>query len=315
MSKLVSVVVPNWNCGEYIDKCLASVAGQTYKNIEILVCDNGSTDNSRQVIENWVKKDSRVRALYNPTNEGGLKCYNKLYTEAKGEYIAIQDSDDWCDPQRIEKQAAILDKYDVGCCMTNSIFYYDHIEPEYPNQRGSGITDISKEDWAPATIMFRRSVLNEIPGYNLYWDRLTSYDNYFIMSVIDKFGGYYLDEYLYFVKARPNSDHRTIELKDPHAMRKLLAYDIYKFLRKQRMETGTDWLKEGNMDALRAHEQKMLNDKDYIANKLRGFACIQVDHGKYKNAWALLKQAIIVSPTFMQNYRSLGYLLRSMIKK
>lgn len=311
MNKLVSVVVPNYNCAEYLDKCLEHIVNQTYTNFECVICDNASTDNSLDVIYKWAAKDKRIRVLTTEVNVGGMRCYNRLFAEANGDYIMIQDSDDWCDLTRIARQAEILDKYDVGCCMTNSIFYYSHIEPEYPAQPGSGIvTDVSKEDWAPATIMFKREILKTIPGYNLYWDRVTSYDNYFIMDIISKFGGYYIDDYLYFVWARPNSDHRTIELDDPHALRKLISFDVYKELKKQRLSTGTDWLNEKDTTALKALENKLLNDREYIADKLRMFASIQIDNGKLANGWELLKQAIGHAPFYINNYRTLFYLLK-----
>jgi glycosyltransferase involved in cell wall biosynthesis len=314
MSKLVSVVVPNYNCAPYLDKCLEHIVNQTYTNFECIVCDNASTDNSLEIINSWAKKDKRIKVLTTEVNVGGMLCYNRMFFEAKGDYIMIQDSDDWCDLQRIEKQVAVLDKYNVGCCMTNSVFYYAHTEPEYPDRPGSGVVNIEQEDWAPATIMFKREILNEIPGYHLYWDRVTSYDNYFIMDIISKYGGYYLDDYLYFVWARHDSDHRSIDLTDKAGLRKLISFDVYKFLKKQRIETGTDWLKEGNMEALNSYEQQLMNDKNYLADKIRMFACIQIDNGKYKNGWSLLKQAISTSPGFIKNYQSLLYLLRSRIK-
>ncbi|MCB0697116.1 MAG: glycosyltransferase [Chitinophagaceae bacterium] len=314
MSKLVSVVVPNYNCAEYLDKCLEHIVNQTYTNIECIVCDNASTDNSLDIINKWAAKDTRIKVLTTEVNQGGLRCYNRLFFEAKGDYIMIQDSDDWCDLQRVEKQVAVLDNHDVGCCMTNSVFYYSHIDPEYPARPGSGPADMRKEDWAPATIMFRRDILKEIPGYNLYWDRVTSYDNYFIMDIISRYGGYYLDEYLYFVWARPNSDHRSIDLDAPNALRKIIAYDVFQQLKKQRLETGTDWLKEGNMKALEEYEQKLMNDKRFLANKIRTFACIQIDNGKFSNGWALLKQAISTAPLSVSNYQSLWYLVRAKMK-
>ena len=155
MNKLVTVVVPNYNCAEFLDKCLEHVVNQTYQNLEIIICDNASTDNSLEIINKWAAKDSRISVLTTEVNQGGLRCYNRMFFEAKGDYIMIQDSDDWCDLQRVEKQAHVLDTHDVGCCMTNAIFYVGHSEPEYPERPGSGVCTIEDEDWAPATIMFK----------------------------------------------------------------------------------------------------------------------------------------------------------------
>lgn len=313
MEKLVTVVVPNYNCAEYLDKCLEHVVNQTYKNLEIIVCDNASTDNSVEIINNWAAKDGRIKVLTTEVNQGGLKCYNRMFAVATGEYVMIQDSDDWCDLERVAKQAAVLDNHDVGCCMTNSVFYYKNAETEYPDRPGSRIytrKDILDEDWAPATIMFRREVLDELGAFNLYWDKVTSYDNYFIMDIIDRYKGYYLDEYLYFVWARHNSDHRSIDLSKTNGVRKLISFDLYKFLRQQRFETGTDMLKEEQYELLKEHEDAMMNNRIFIADKIRMFACIQIDNGFYDNAWELLKQAIKIAPLHITNYQSLFYLLR-----
>lgn len=318
MNKTVSVVVPNYNCAEYLDKCLEHVVNQTYEDLEIIVCDNASTDNSVEIIQKWADKDSRIKLLTTEVNQGGLKCYNRMFFEATGEYIMIQDSDDWCHPERVARQKAAIEKHNVGCSMTNSIFYFNHGEIEYPDRRGSfkvGIKEVPGEDWAPATLMFKREILEEIPGYMPYWDRVTSYDNYFIMDIVDRYGGYYMDEYLYFVAARSNSDHRSIDLESPNGLRKLISFDIYKFLRTQRVETGTDWLKEGKMKELEQYEQKLMSNKLYIAEKIRVFACIQIDYHNISNGWSLLKQAISTSPLYKKNYQSLLYLLKSGMTK
>ncbi|MCB0700171.1 MAG: hypothetical protein KDC11_09995, partial [Chitinophagaceae bacterium] len=170
------------------------------------------------------------------------------------------------------------------------------------------------EDWAPATIMFKKAILDKIPGYNLFWDRVTSYDRYFILDIMDKFGAYYLDEYLYHVKARHDSDHRSIDLDDENALRKLISYDIYLFLKKQRKKTGTDHLNDNNIKELKKYEQKLMNNRRYIADKMRVFACIQIDHGNLKEGRKLLMNAIGIAPFYIKNYQSLFYMFKSKIR-
>ena len=310
--KLVTIVVPNYNCEEYLDKCLQSVVNQTYPNIEIIVCDNGSTDSSVSIINKWAARDKRIKVLINEQNIGLINTYNKMFFEAKGDYIMIQDSDDWCDLARAEKQAKILDEHPVGICLTDS-YYYSQIYPVNDKRTGySGpITIETEETWAPATIMFRRSILSDVPGFHYYFDRLTSYDRYMIMDMVARFGGYYLDEPLYHVWARPNSDHRSIDLTEKRALQKMISEDVYYILRDQRRKTGTDLLKENDMKGMEALEKKMLGDRKYIAEKIRKFACIQIDYGHYKNAQELLLRAIKTAPFYKMNYKSLLYLVRS----
>lgn len=311
--KRVSVVIPNYNCGIYLDKCLRNLVEQTYTNLEIIVCDDASTDQSLDVIHGWMSKDARICLLKNETNLGTVKTYNKGYFAAKGEYIMVQDADDWSELNRVEKQVAILETYDVGMCVTNYIGQMDVGHVHYPDYGPSMLLDIkSKEVWgATPSLMFRRSVLNEIPGYPSYFDRMAGFDRYFIMEILDKYKGYYLNEYLYNWVMRPNSDHRTINLDEPRALAKMISNDIYLELKRQRIETGTDWVKDKDWAAIKNFEQKLLSDNNFIADKIRVFACIQIDYGNYEEGKRLLFSAIKRSPFFIKNYSTLLYYLKA----
>ncbi|HTM66190.1 MAG TPA: glycosyltransferase family A protein [Flavipsychrobacter sp.] len=314
--KLVSIVVPNYNCEEFLPKCLDSVTSQTYPNIEIIICDNGSSDRSVEIINEYAAKDSRIKVLINEVNQGLIKCYNRMFFEAKGDYIMIMDADDWSDVTRAEKQAAILDKYDVGLCVTDC-YFHSSLEPSYRNPRNyNGVIEAKDdESWAPATIMFRRSILKDIPGFHPYFERITSYDRYFILDILARFKGYYLDEPLYHVWVRPNSDHRSIDLTEKRALTKLISQDIYDRLKAQRIETGTDFLMSNDTAGMAKLEQSMLRDRNYMADKIRKFACIQIDHGNLINAKDLLRTALTKAPFFLDNYRTLFYYLRARRKK
>lgn len=310
--KLITVVIPNYNCEDYLDRCIDSIVSQTYSNLEIIICDNGSTDNSVAIIKKWADSDKRIQLIINEENQGLINCYNKMFFAATGEYVAIMDADDWSDVTRMEKQAAILEKHDVGLCLTNAVYYKYFEEPQITLFGESGkIGKESEEIWAPATIMFRRMILNEINGYHQYFHRLTSYDRYFVLCILDMYGGYYLNEPLYHVWARAASDHRSLDIAEPNFLRKAISHDIYKELKTQRLTTGTDCLKEGKMDEMQKMEHQKLSDKDYIADKLRTIACIQIYYGSYNEGWKLLKESIRKSPFLLDNYKSLFYLLRS----
>ncbi len=118
--KLVTVFIPLYNCEQYINKCLDSVINQTYKNLDILVIDDGSTDNSYEIVRQV--KDERVRILRNEENRGIPYTRNRGLEEAKGEYIVLVDSDDYSLPDRIKKQVEYMEKNkDVVALGTNFI--------------------------------------------------------------------------------------------------------------------------------------------------------------------------------------------------
>ena len=98
---LVSIIVPVYNVERYIEKCLGSLINQSYKNIEIICVNDGSPDNSRDIIESLMKSDGRIR-LIDQQNQGLSGARNTGLDAAQGEYVMFLDSDDWIDPETCE---------------------------------------------------------------------------------------------------------------------------------------------------------------------------------------------------------------------
>ncbi|MEG0576546.1 MAG: glycosyltransferase [Bacilli bacterium] len=125
--KLVSIIVPVFNVEEFVGICLNSIVKQTYKTIEIIIINDGSTDNSREICEEFVLKDNRI-TLINQENQGLSSARNVGLKVMKGEYVCFVDSDDWIETNFIEY---LVDKmeigYDIVCCGCNEI-YADHIK-------------------------------------------------------------------------------------------------------------------------------------------------------------------------------------------
>ncbi|MBB3356491.1 MULTISPECIES: glycosyltransferase [unclassified Novosphingobium] len=101
----VSAIVPNYNHGRFLEQRLNSILAQTYQNIDILVLDDCSSDNSREVIDRFSEKyGNRIRKIYNVNNSGGVfKQWNKGLDNVDGEIVWICESDDFCEPDFVEK--------------------------------------------------------------------------------------------------------------------------------------------------------------------------------------------------------------------
>ena len=97
----ISVVIPAFNAGKYISSCLESVLAQTFSDLEVVIVDDGSTDNTLEIISACA--DDRVR-LYTQANSGSAAARNKGVQEARGEWIAFIDADDIWAPEKLEKQ-------------------------------------------------------------------------------------------------------------------------------------------------------------------------------------------------------------------
>lgn len=107
---LVSVITPVYNAGEVVGQTLESVFSQTYKNIEIILVDDCSSDNSEEVIKNYCGEHSEIVYFRQPTNYGAGVARNKALELARGQYVAFLDADDIWYPSKIEKQLSLLNK-------------------------------------------------------------------------------------------------------------------------------------------------------------------------------------------------------------
>jgi glycosyltransferase involved in cell wall biosynthesis len=109
MQKLVSVNIAAYNCEATIVECIESVLAQTYTNLEILVLDDYSTDQTLRLVQEKFEDEEKLIILKNEENLGISQTQNKLRQKSSGELIAIIDSDDICLPERIEKQVSFLE--------------------------------------------------------------------------------------------------------------------------------------------------------------------------------------------------------------
>ncbi|KKU18398.1 MAG: Glycosyl transferase family 2 [Candidatus Pacebacteria bacterium GW2011_GWA1_46_10] len=107
---LVSVIIPAHNAGKFITETIESILRQTYKNLELMIVNDGSTDNTADVIKQFLKKDKRVCWISYQMNRGESAAANLGFFVAKGDYIARMDADDIAHPERIAKQIDFLEK-------------------------------------------------------------------------------------------------------------------------------------------------------------------------------------------------------------
>ena len=117
VADLVSVIIPMYNSSTYITPTILSALNQTYKNIEVLVVDDCSKDNSIEVVNNIAKGDPRLRCIPQLKNQGAAAARNRGIKEAKGQYVAFLDSDDLWAEDKIQKQIKLMKE-------TNSSFVY-----------------------------------------------------------------------------------------------------------------------------------------------------------------------------------------------
>lgn len=122
MEDLISVIIPVYKVEKYIEQCINSVIEQTYKNLEIILVDDGSPDNCPQICDNYEKAEDRIKVIHKD-NGGVSSARNIGIDKAKGKWIAFIDSDDWVEKKYIEKLyiCAIKENADIVLCGYNRI--------------------------------------------------------------------------------------------------------------------------------------------------------------------------------------------------
>jgi glycosyltransferase involved in cell wall biosynthesis/O-antigen ligase len=210
--KLISVIIPAYNIENYISKTIESVLSQTYKNLEIIIVDDGSTDNTNNIIQKYAKKEKRIIVL-SQNNKGPSAARNLGFSVAKGEYLCIIDGDDIMLPEKIESQACLLESNpSIGFTYSKVYYFKDKINDIY-------IRDLAAIDGSdlvhqkllkygtfitPNSVFFRKNVFDQFGGFD---ESLRSSEDFDYWLSLSKRGVNFLhqDKYLTLCRIREGS--------------------------------------------------------------------------------------------------------------
>lgn len=120
---LISVIIPVYNTAKYLPQCLDSICSQTYENLEIIVINDGSTDNSLDILLQYADRDSRIRII-NQNNKGLSSARNNGLQKATGQYVLFLDSDDWIDQKTCESALKIQQAEDADIVLWSYVREY-----------------------------------------------------------------------------------------------------------------------------------------------------------------------------------------------
>lgn len=174
----VSIIIPAYNAGKYVKEAVDSALAQTYKDIEVIVVDDGSTDGTRKILEPYIS-GGKIKYL-RQANKGLSGARNMGIRNAKGEYIALLDADDAFSPEKIEKQVAHLKANpacDVSYC---GLYHFWDEEPDklfkldYKYYSGKDVLPnlLKRSFIAPVTVVFRRAVFDR---YGFFSERIKQF--------------------------------------------------------------------------------------------------------------------------------------------
>ena len=126
MKDLISVIIPAYNVEKYITRCMESLINQTYTNLEIILVDDGSTDNTSQICDKYAQKDDRIKVIHKQ-NGGQSEARNQALDIATGKYITFLDSDDYLSEDYIEYMYKLLknNNADISVCGVQIVNFED----------------------------------------------------------------------------------------------------------------------------------------------------------------------------------------------
>jgi hypothetical protein len=190
-SPKVSVLMSIYNGERYLREAVESILGQTFTDYEFVIVDDGSTDRTRDILNEYTAHDDRFVLIYNTTNLGLTKSLNKGLAIARGEYIARMDADDVSLPYRLARQVKFMDNHPAVGVVGSVI--------QYTDEAGKVSDSISVHDGSAGmlrwwlcfenplrhpTVMMRRAVVNQVGGYNATIPLSQDYDLWQRMSDI-----------------------------------------------------------------------------------------------------------------------------------
>ena len=230
-SPQVSILMATYNRAGFIGPAIESVRKQTFQDWELIIADDGSTDDTEKVVKEWQKKEARIVYTQSETNQGISKNYNRGLLLAKGEYVAMIDDDDpWSDNGKLEKQIKFLDSHPdyVGCgggvivVDTKSEELYRYLKPETDEEIRKYI--LFSNPMANSTTLFRRAAGEKVGWY----DETTRYsgdrDFWLKMGLVGKL--YNFPEYFsYYTMSDSNTSVQKIR---PHLKASLMIMKRYK---------------------------------------------------------------------------------------
>lgn len=259
---LISVVIPCYNVSAYVEKAVDSILNQTYKNLEIWIIDDASTDDTLAKIEGF--KDDRIKIVKFKSNTKKVGAVNDVLKQVKGDYIAFQDADDWSEPTRIIKQFEKFNKDpNLGVCFTN----YRYIGDKKGNAKNISLTDqdlkneflnfnyLRDANSSPTncpSMMISKMALQKTSGYSPYFAGRIAEDIQWIYRILKDFTGVTINEILYNYAVRNGSliqmASHGINAKYSYSFQ-LLSKLIYKDVHE-----GIDLLAPANSELLQKTE-------------------------------------------------------------
>ena len=212
MNSRISVLMGIYNCADTLEQAVVSIQNQTYTNWELILCEDGSSDNTYEIAEKLAANDSRIILLRNERNMGLNATLNRCLAAATGDYVARMDGDDDCVPERFEKQISFLESHPEFQIVSSPMILFDENgewgctkSPEYPQPEDT----VGGTAFCHAAVMLKKDCMDRVGGYTEDRRMLRVEDvNLWIKLYAAGYRGYNIQEPLYRMRNDQNALNR-----------------------------------------------------------------------------------------------------------
>ena len=306
---LVSVVMCVYNPGAFLQPALDSILNQTYKNWELIISDDGSNDGTREFLREF-KNHPKVKVFFQEKNLGYVANKNFAHKQAAGVYITQLDNDDTCSYDRLEKQIAVVRENPEIRLVASGYNRIDELGNVYetvgPNEAGfiKGRKNDAYKFWFPS-LLVHQQVFEKVGLFDTYFSGLFGDDIYWTVKANKENPIWCLKEPLYNYRNTPNSITKVLDNE-----RKLIIPVVVEKLLQQIEANGTDWLTEGNTEAIRNYERELLNDNKFLSDLYRAWAAKSIDKNDLTQAGKLLRKAFKINKSSTETFKTFIYYIR-----
>ena len=306
----VTVVMAVYNAAEFLREAVGSVLAQTYRDFELIAVEDCSRDNSLAIIESF--SDPRFRVIRHEKNQGAAISRNDAMAAARGEFIAVMDSDDICDPMRLERQVAFLDANPrvglVGCGVFDNIDVTGAVlYTSYHPQDNKSIQETLVKQWCflHPSVMFRKSIQERVGGYRKAFEPAEDHD--FILRVLEHCEAHNLNERLVKYRLNPKGlsvvGHQYINELGEAAMR---MAERRRKGQPENFEAEVDRLFELKQRRKKPHGiagvVQRWRDSLYAANRYYGFGCRELCAGRLQQARRCFVRSLRTNALFVKSW-------------
>lgn len=193
------------------ERSVNSILSQTYSDFEFIICDDGSDDNTWELLEAYAKKDPRIRLIRNERNLGLAASLNRCIELSSGEFIARHDCDDYCAPERLEKQIAYLKAHKDTDILGCNAYLFDENGVWGKEVFPSSVENkdfLFRSPYKHGSVVFRKEALLKAGGYCVSKETYRTEDYELFMRMQKFCKGSNLDEFLYFFCEDNNAKKR-----------------------------------------------------------------------------------------------------------